>query len=272
VIEGLWHLSNKAMDGVNEVLVTSGVPTLSVMWALEDSDDIQFSSDILDAPEFEPRCVPSTQFNPADAPILMQPLRQQSLALLKREKGIRMVRHWEQSYDASQHREGRARMKLRSKGLLHSAEAHADNDSEVTETTFEPSVPLRMASTTSCFPDILKQSEASNARQPADIDASAPSQQPRDISTVILAGAASLGLRKNRNRSTSVTPVHHSTHPTNTELKAEVRADESSTKTKIQQWLKETNRMPCAPSKPPQDGHRKRPQIRGVPVLVVCAN
>jgi len=211
-------------------------------------------------------------FNPADAPILMQPLRRQSLALLRRERGIQILRHWEPSYDASQQREGRARMKLRSNGSLHSAEAHVDNDSVVTETQFEPSAPVRMASTKSCLPVILKQSEASNARQLADIDSSAPSQQPRDMSTMILAGAASLGLRKNRNRSTRISPVHHCTHPTGTQMKDQVCADERTAKTKLQQWLKETNKVPCTPTKPPPDGSRKRPQIRGVPVLVVCAN
>jgi len=234
--------------------VEGAVPTLSVMWALEDSDQIRLSGDLLDAP----------------APTIMQPLRRQSLARLIREKAIRTRE--QQPYDASQQTDGRSRMRSRNKASLHGAKAHADNGSEVTETTFEPSMPLRMASTTSCLPVIVKQSVATNVGQPANIDASAPFQQPRAISKMIFAGAPSLGLCRNRNRSTSASLAHHSNFPTSTNLKSEVPADERSTKAKLQQCLKESSNVPRAPSKPPPDGSRKRPQIRGVPVLVMCAN
>jgi len=128
-----------------------------------------------------------------------------------------------------------------------------------------------MASTTSCMTGIVKQGETIIFLQPANMDASAPSQS-HGISKAFLAGAVSLGLRRSREKSASGCLAHQNMHPMSTEFKGEVCADETSTKNKLQRWLKDSNKVPRAPSKPPPDGSRKRPQMRGVPMLTMCAN
>jgi len=68
------------MDMVNAVPVAGGIPTWSMMCALEVSDHMQLAGDIVDAPELEPTFAPTIHFDPADALTVMQPSRRQSLA------------------------------------------------------------------------------------------------------------------------------------------------------------------------------------------------
>jgi len=93
-----------------------------------------------------------------------------------------------------------------------------------------------------------------------------------------LAGAAALGLRRRRNRAISEPPVQphacsnrstsNAKHSTNN-VKERVRTDERSAKARSEQQMKEVMLVPRAPTKPQPGSHRNRPQIRGVPILVV---
>jgi len=270
--EGPRHPSSEVMDTVNEVPVTGDIPTLSMMWALEDSDQMPLSGDILDAPELEPTFSPNIHFDPADALALKQPSRRRRLARLRHEKAIRMARQWEQPYDASLQKDRHARMKLRNEDSRHRTKKHADCTSEVTENKLEPTKPLLIASATTCLPVHIKHGEATNVRLPANTDASAPPQPLHNMSRLVLAGAASLGLRRIPGRSTSESPAHQCMHPTSTGLKGEALAHERVTISMLQQRFKETNKVPHAPSKPALDSTRKRPQIRGAAVHMTCAD
>jgi len=58
---------------------------------VETQDQVQQSSDILDAPKLEPTLVPTSKSDPVDVPAFMQLSRRQSLASLKREQVIQTV-------------------------------------------------------------------------------------------------------------------------------------------------------------------------------------
>jgi len=224
----------------------------------------------LEVPDVVPVVVLAINFGPKDVPNLKQPSRRPSLARLKHEQAIRMAKHLRQPVDASQQKNGYIRMNAGSKGSFHVAGSLTDSTYEMTGDSNDHSMPLLMASTTCSLPATGEHHE--NVQQQADFDASAPPQEVPDLSKMLLAGAASLGLRMRCNRPASESPAQKNAHPTSKELENDVHAYARSTKAKPQMWLKETNKMPHAPHEPHPESNRKRPPIRGVPVLMISAN
>jgi len=249
-------------------------PTLSSMWALEDTDLMQLSVDILELPEFEPILVPTLKLKPM-IEATSKPLRRRSLASLKRDRalGISTARQVEQPSDVmSLCQEIHAcRQKMRKEHARPSTENYNPSSLAFAGTNTGLSVPLLMAKTTGCLPLINV--------QPASITDCIPPQEPNTASEKVLAGAASLGLRRRRNRATSEPPVQlakrflvpasKEKHSMINSVKDKIHLDGSSAAAKLQQIVKETARMPCAPQQPQPAGYRKRPQVRGVAVLVV---
>lgn len=105
-------------------------------------------------------------------------------------------------------------------------------------------------------------------------------QETNNISSIFLAGAASLGLRRRRNRATNEHPMppnahcnitpSKNEHLTNNNVTEKVYADDNYVVTKSQKKLIEVALVPHAPRKPQSEHHRRRPASRGVPVLKVC--
>jgi len=128
------------------------------------------------------------------------------------------------------------------------------------------------------MPEVLE----AEGSQPAKMDCSASPLESKNISAGFLAGAAALGLRLRRNKAISEPPVKQcacfnvstskNNHVTNNDLKEEVFADERSAIAKSEQKLTEAILVPHAPRRPQPESHRKRPQIRGVPILVIPNN
>jgi len=258
------------MDAAMDAPMNRNIPSLSMMWGFEDSDLMCLSDGFLEVPDVVPVVDLAINVGPKDAPNLKQPSRKPSLARLKREQAVRMAKQLRQPVDASQQKNGNIRMNAGSKDLFLDAGSVTDSTYEVTGDSHDRSMPLLMASTTCSLPATGKHN--AYVQEQADFDAKAPPQEVPDWSKVLLAGAASLGLRMRRNRSASESPAHKSTHPTNNELENDVHAYARSTKAKTQKWLKETNKVPRAPSEPQPESNRKRPLIRGVPVLMISAS
>jgi len=232
--------SNKA----TEVVVPHDRFSLSMMWALEDCDHMKFSGDFLDLPDIEPTLIPT--------------FKRKSLARLKQERAL-----------------STARLEDRTSGTLHLSNKVDEGRKRLRfqcARTFSVNTRTKLT-----LPLMLEVHEAEGA-QPAKMDCSAYPLGSNYISASFLAGAAVLGLRRRRNRAISEPPVkqracfHFFTkkkHVTNNDLKEKVFADERSSIAKSEQELKEAMLVPHAPRKPQPESLGKRPQIRGVPILVI---
>lgn len=80
-----------SMQQPNEALEASAPHdnfTLSMMWSLEDCDEIQFSDDFLDLPDMETAFIPAI----SDLPSFRQTFKRRSLASLRREIAISTAR------------------------------------------------------------------------------------------------------------------------------------------------------------------------------------
>jgi len=114
--------------------------------------------------------------------------------------------------------------------------------------------------------------------QPASITVGIPPQGSNTASENILAGAASLGLRRRRNRATSEPPVQLTkrflVHASKEKLsminnvKDTMHLD-GSCAAATSQIVKEKAKGPRAPQHPQPEDYRNHPQVRGVAVLVV---
>jgi len=262
-------------SGYVELPVKHECPTLSTMWALEDSDLMQLSGDILALPEFEPIMVPTLKLEPMTE-ATSRPLRRRSLASLKRERALSIskARQVEQRSDVISlcQEMSAGRQRMRNEPPHPEAENRKESSPTIPGANTGPAVPLFMAKTTGCLPFI--------DQQPASISVSIPPQEPSAVSEKCLAGAASLGLRRRSSRATSEPPVQlakrflvlasKEKHSMTNTAKDKVHPDGSFTAAKSQQTVKQTPKMPHAPQQPQPAFYRKRPQIRGVPVLVLC--
>jgi len=195
--------------------------TLSMVWALEESDHMHLPVDILHPPEVEPTLIPTTTTMPACMSSIKRGPRGKSLANLRRDHALSLAKLQGQSF---------------------CNEIDADPFTSMTKCGLPP--------------------------------------ETNTISSSFLAGAASLGLRRRRNKATSEHPMPpnahciitppKSTHLTHNNVKEEVNADDKYVVTESQTKLIEVALVPYAPRKPQSEHHRKRPPIRGVAVLKVC--
>jgi len=259
-----WQLSST--DG--EVLVKHEVATLSSMWALEDSDLLQFVSDILDLPEFEPAVLATFKLTPIKEETSKQ-LRRRSLANLKQARtlGFSTASKKEQASNemclCKSMNAGRKEM--RNKHPCPSAQKGNESSLAMPDASVASPAPLVMAKTESCLPTV--------DGHPASIIAGIPPQEPNAISKTFLAGAASLGLRRLRSRATSEPPVQRIKRfhvPASKEKHTMMKGKDEAHLNEGFAVLKETMKMPHAPQRPQPAGYRKRPHIHGVPVLVFC--
>jgi len=259
-----WQVSST--DG--EVMVKHEVATLSSMWALEDSDLLQFVGDILDLPEFEPVVLATFKPTPIKEETSKQ-LRRRSLANLKRARtlGFSTTSKKEQASDemcpCQDMKTGRK--KMRNTHPCPSGKKQNESSLAMPEANVASPAPVVMAKTENCLPTV--------DGQPGRIIAGIPPREPNSTSKTFLAGAASLGLRRLRNRATSEPPVQRIRRfhvPASKEKHSMIKGKDEAHLNEAFAASKETMKVPHAPQRPQPAGYRKRPHIRGVPVLVFC--
>lgn len=250
-------------------------PTMRMVWALEESDHMRLAADIVHLPEVEPTLIPSSMVEPIDVPGIKKPVKRRILARLRRQRASSVSklegRRFSNEVDVY-------RKRLWNRRSFQSVEMLTKIVTSIK--TWNDSTCLLMANATHRLP-LMSQHKGTAGVQLASINFSGFSLEPYTTSSN-LAGAASLGLRRRCNRATSEPPVPPNAHWnmsaskgkhfTNNTEKAKVRPDETSAVTKSQQKLLEATLVPHPPCKPQPENHRRRPQIRGVPLLMVCRN
>jgi len=146
----------------------------------------------------------------------------------------------------------------------------------------KPTLQLSMTNT-KCGLSLMPEHQEAKGAQLAKIVCGASQQEPKTISSGFLAGAASLGLlfglRSRRCRAASEPHAQQQAcfnlsasrreHLANNDVKEKVCADETSTMVRLEQKLREAMLVPRAPCQPQSEAHRKRPKMRGVPILVI---
>jgi len=236
------------------------IPTLSMMWALEKSDLMQLTGDVLDMPEFVPTLLPTFKSRPKNEKTSQAPWRRPSLANLRHQQAIRTTRHLGQpkhSIHFSAEIGVDHKKKMWNGDARRSAGKHLETISATTEANGV------------CWSSKDKQNGATGVVQDSKFNSGTPLKQFEGMSNNFLAGAAVLGLRRKRNGSTSETPVHPSALPVSNDVKDQVHA---ARKFVVAKLLKEAAKVPHAPGAPPPENARKHRPIRGVPVLVISTN
>lgn len=243
--------------------------------ALEKSDHMYLPVDILDLPEIEATVFPATRVEPADFPSMKRVPKRKSLANLRRGKAFCVAKLEGQRFSSEV---DLYRQRLRNQRSFQSVVITRSITSM--KTCIEPTS-LWMASASCCVSPMSQHKRAPGA-QLAGINVIGLPQAPYTTCSNILAGAASLGLRRRRNRASSEPPVppnphHHMSssknqYLVNNTLKVHVHSDENSAVKKSQQKLVEAIVVPLAPRKPQPENLRKRPLIHGMPVLLVRTN
>lgn len=246
-------------------------PTLSMVWALEEYDHMHLSVDMIDLPEVEPTLILSTMVEPVDVPSINQPWKRKSHARLRRDKSCSVSNVEGQRFNNL--------VDVYRKRVLKQRLFQSVNMLTTSSTSLKPDpIPMWMANAT-CSVSLMSQHQ--RAVQITRINFSDVSHEAHTTSSS-LAGAASLGLRRWRNRAPSEPPVPRiaqwnmsaskGKRFTNNTVKAKVRPDDESDVTKSQQKLIEGTVVPHPPRKPQPENYRKRPQIRGVPLMMVRTN
>jgi len=229
---------------------------------------MQLSCDILDSPELESTLAPTTRFDPADVPSLKKTPKRRSLISLRRERMLSTATlSSDVEIDGKTHE---------NESLPQRARMLAGHASSVKACT-EPTLPCLTANT-KCFLSWMPEHHEAKGALLCNVDCCALPQEAKTIASGFLAGAAALGLRRQRNRATSEPPVQPRAcfsmaskreHLTSNNVKEKICADEKSAMARSQQKVKEPMLVPHAPRKPQSENHRKRPQIRGVPILII---
>jgi len=236
--------SNKA----TEVVVPHDRFSLSMMWALDDCDHMKFSGDFLDLPDIEPTLIPT--------------FKRKSLARLEQERAL-----------------STARLEDKTSVTVHvSNKVDADRKRFRTVSSFQCARICSKNAHTELTLPLMLEVQVVEGLQLAKMHC----MKSNKISASFLAGAAALGLRRRRSRAISEPPVKQCAcfnastskkkHVTNNDLKEKVVADERSAIAIPEQKLKEAMLVPHAPRRPQPESHRKRPQIRGVPIVVIPKN
>jgi len=255
-------------------------PSLSTMWALEDSDHMKLAGDFLELPEFTPTLIPTLRFDPEDVPSIKHTPKRRSLLSLKTEKAVstRLKEQLSAANFSNKVEFERKRLRheiscLRARMLI----GHISS----TKTYMERELPT-LVQNGKCSLSLMTNNHEATCAQLAKMCCNVPPQETKTISSSFLSGAAALGLRHRHNRATSEPPVQPSAcfnrstfnpkHLTNTNVKERVHTDERFARARSEQMMKETMLVPHAPNKPQCSTHRKRPQIRGVPILIVPTN
>jgi len=229
---------------------------------------MRLSCDILDLPELESTLAPTIRFEQEDVPSVKKTQKRRSLMSLRRE---RMRSTATLSNDV-----GTDGNRLRNESLPQRARMLAGHASSMTACA-EPTLPCLTANT-KCFLSWMPEHHEAKGALLCNVDCCALPQEAKTIASGFLAGAAALGLRRQRNRATSEPPVQPRAcfsmaskrgHLTSHNVKEKICADETSAMARSQQKVKEPMLVPHAPRKPQSENHRKRPQIRGVPILMI---
>jgi len=237
-------VSMQQSSEATEVCVLPDSPILSMIWALEDCDHMQLSGDLFDLPEFQATLIPKT-------------FKRRSLTSLRQERARSKARHQEQT----------------------SGKVHVSNKLDAGRKRLG----FQCARTSSMKAEltlpVMPEVHEAKGAQPAKLGCSASLQESNTISATFLAGAVALGLRRQCTRAANEPHVQQQAcfnllaptrgHLTNNDVKEKVCTDETSTMERSEQKLKEAMLLPRAPCKPPSETHRTRPQIRGVPILVI---
>jgi len=242
----------------SEVWVPHDKLTLSIMWALEDCDDIMFSGDFLDLPDMDSAFIPAI----SELPSFGQTFKRKSLSSLRREKAL-----------------STARLEDKTSVTVHvSNKVDADRKRFRTVSSFQCARICSKNAHTELTLPLMLEVQVVEGLQLAKMHC----MKSNKISASFLAGAAALGLRRRRSRAISEPPVKQCAcfnastskkkHVTNNDLKEKVFADERSAIAIPEQKLKEAMLVPHAPRRPQPESHRKRPQIRGVPIVVIPKN
>jgi len=239
-------------------------PTLSMIWAFEDSQHMKLSEDIL---------------NLADVPNLKRTSKRRSLANLRRERAVSTARLEEQTSGVIHvgnevDVDGK---RLKNERSFRRARMLAGQMSSMKECA-KPTLPLSVAST-KCGLSLMPEHHEAKGAQLAKIGCGASQQETKTIYFRFLAGAAALGLRSRRCGAASEPHAQQQAcfnlsasrreHLTNNHVKEKVCADGTSTMVRLEQKLREAMPVPRAPCQPQSESYRKRPQIRGVPILVI---
>jgi len=230
-----------------------------MMWALEKSDLMQLTGDVLDMPEFVPTLLPTFKSRPKNEKTSQAPWRRPSLANLRLQQAIRTTRHLGQPKHSIHFSAeiGVDHKKMWNGDARRSAGKHLETISATTEANGV------------CWSSKDKQNGTTGVVQDSKFNSGTPLKQFESMSNNFLAGAAVLGLRRKSNGSTSETPVHPSALPVSNDVKDQVHAARKSVAAKL---LKEAAKVPHAPRAPPPENSRKHRPIRGVPVLVISTN
>jgi len=255
---------------------------LALVCALEDSDKLQAPVDFLELPELVPVELPTIPTIPT---LPNSARRLPSLASLRRRHGLPSLASFKRQHVHSEvGQPGRPSDEGHVNSQLH---AGRKNNEDMFECNCQELGTLAKIKSSFLTPYIeIKESQMTTTIPSDGPSGKSAHQLPfsRDPASIIdpeplLVGAASLGLRRKCKRVMIAPPRHKATHVGPSTSKAisqigktpkdEGSMDEGCAAAGSKPQVQATIKVPHAPCKPKPQGHGKRPQIYGAPVLVI---